>query len=364
MSTRTLSEIATLLGASLEGDGSRPVVGLGALGEAGPTEISFLANPRYRAQLETTRAAAVIVADGVAPARRDLALLRCADPNRAWTEVIRMFVPVAPPPTSGVHASAVVEAGARVDPSACIGPQCHVGSGAEIGARSVLRGQVWVGRDARIGADCDLHPGVVVHERVELGARCVVQPGAVLGSDGFGFEPTAQGWVKIPQCGTVVVEDDVEIGANACIDRARFGATRIGRGVKIDNLVHVAHNVQVGAGSMLIAQVGIAGSARLGRGVIVAGQAGVSGHVVIGDRARIAGGAGVTVDVEGGRDYMGTPARPRVEWLRMLGHMTRAAKQEARVRELERRLSELEQPRGVPEPRRAGEPEAREGTTR
>jgi UDP-3-O-[3-hydroxymyristoyl] glucosamine N-acyltransferase len=336
MSTRTLSELARSIGAVLDGDGSRPVTGLAGLAEAGPTDVSFLANPRYRAQLDATRAAGVLVAPDLRIARTDLALVRCEDPNRAWTEVIRLFAPAPATPAPGVHPSSTIEAGARIDPSASIGPGCHVGTGAVIGARCVLRGHVWIGRDAHLGPECDLHPRVVVHERVAIGARCVLQPGAVIGSDGFGFEPTAQGWVKIPQCGTVVVEDDVEIGANACIDRARFGATRIGRGVKIDNLVHVAHNVVVGAGSLLVAQVGIAGSARLGRGVIVAGQAGVNGHVEIGDGARIAGQSGVTGDLDGGRDYQGHPARPRVEWLRMMARLARGAKLEERVKELER----------------------------
>lgn len=336
MSTRTLSELASSIGAVLDGDGSRPVHGLAGLAEAGPTDISFLANPRYRAQLDTTRAAGVLVAPDLKIARTDLALLRCKDPNRAWTEVIRLF---APPPAAhapGVHPSSTVEAGAAIDPSASIGPGCHIASGAVIGARCVLRGHVWIGRDARLGVECDVHPRVVVHEQVVVGARCVLHPGAVIGADGFGFEPTAKGWAKIPQCGTVIVEDDVEIGANACIDRARFGATRVGRGVKIDNLVHIAHNVVIGAGSMIIAQTGIAGSTRVGRGVILAGQVGVNGHVEIGDGARVAGQSGVTADLAGGRDYQGNPARPRVEWLRMMAQLSRGARLEERVKELER----------------------------
>jgi UDP-3-O-[3-hydroxymyristoyl] glucosamine N-acyltransferase len=336
MSTRTLSELAAAIGAVLDGDGARSVSGLASLAEAGPQDVSFLANPRYRAQLETTRAAGVLVASELRTERRDVALLRCKDPNRSWTEVIRLFSPAPRAAAPGVHPSSVVEAGARIDPSASIGPQCHIGAGAVIGARCVLRGQVWIGRDAQLGEDCDLHPRVVLHERVVLGARCIVHPGAVIGSDGFGFEPTARGWIKIPQCGTVVVEDDVDIGANACIDRARFGATRIGRGCKLDNLVHVAHNCMLGPGSLLVAQAGLAGSSRLGKGVVLGGQAGVAGHVEIGDGARIAAQSGVYGDIEGGRDYQGTPARPRVEWLRMLAYMSRGARSAERVRQAER----------------------------
>lgn len=337
MTSRTLSEIAKLCQAALEGDGSVPIHGLAALGEAEPGEISFLANPRYLPALETTRASAVLVGHAVTSARAGLALLRCDDPNRAWTDVIRAFHEDLPRPERGLHAAACIDPSAQIAPSASIGPNCAIGPRARIGENCVLHPGVVVGAEAEVGAGCELHPNAVLYPRVRLGARCVVHSGAVIGSDGFGFEPTRSGWAKIPQCGTVIIEDEVEIGANCTIDRARFGATRIGRGAKLDNLVHVAHNVQVGEGALLIAQVGIAGSARIGRGAIIAGQAGVNGHVEVGERARVGGQSGVTASVAGHADYMGTPARPRMEWLRMMGHLARIEGLISRVEALERR---------------------------
>jgi UDP-3-O-[3-hydroxymyristoyl] glucosamine N-acyltransferase len=187
-----------------------------------------------------------------------------------------------------------------------------------------------------------VHPHVTLYARVRVGARCVIHSGAVLGADGYGFEPTREGWDKIPQCGTVVVEDDVEIGANVTIDRARFGATRIGRGAKLDNLVQIGHNVVIGEHALVIAQTGIAGSSRVGRRAILAGQVGVAGHVEIGDGARIAGQAGVFSDVPAGADYLGWPARPRGEALRVLALQNKLPELSDRVRELERKLSHLE----------------------
>ncbi|MEW6072389.1 MAG: UDP-3-O-(3-hydroxymyristoyl)glucosamine N-acyltransferase [Planctomycetota bacterium] len=342
MFTRTVSEIAALCGASLEGDGSKVIVGPAALDEAGPDEISFLASARYSGALERTRAAAVLVAPEVATGRRELALLRCADPSRAFSRVIEEFRPREVRPAPGVHATAVVARTARIGAGAAIGAQCVVGEGARIAEGVVLHPGVVVGPDARIGRDTVVHASTVVYWGVEVGERCVLHAGVVLGSDGFGFEPTAEGWRKIPQCGTVVIEDDVEIGANTAIDRARFGATRIRRGAKIDNLVHVAHNVDVGEGSLLIAQVGVAGSARIGRGVILAGQVGVNGHVRVGDGARVAGQSGVTKDLGGHGDYSGTPIRPRMQALRAQAAAQRLPALLERVRRLEARLAALE----------------------
>jgi UDP-3-O-[3-hydroxymyristoyl] glucosamine N-acyltransferase len=343
MPTRTLSELADLCGAVLDGDGTRVVEGLASLREATPREISFYANPRYREDLEATRAAAVVVGHDVPSPRKDLALLRCKDPNRAFTAVIGAFHEGEPAPLPGVHPSAVVDPEARVDASASIGPLCWVGPGALVGERAILQAGVTIGRDASVGAESVLHCGVRVYARVAIGARCIIHSGTVLGSDGYGFEPTREGWAKIPQVGTVVVEDEVEIGANCAVDRGRFGATRIGRGAKLDNLVHVAHNVVIGEAALVIAQVGIAGSTRIGKRAILAGQAGIAGHVVIGDGARLGAQAGVSVDIPPGQDWIGSPAHPRGETLRSWTLMTRLPELNGRVRDLERKLARLEQ---------------------
>lgn len=342
MRSRTLAELAALCGAVLDGDPSRLVGGAATLSEAGPGEISFLANPRYAPQLATTRAGAVVVTrDCVAP-RADLALLRCDDPNRAFTEVVRAFAPPDIAPAAGVHQSACVDPSAVVDPTASVGPHCTVGPEARVGARAVLVGNVHVGAHASIGAETVLQPSVVVYARVSIGSRCLIHAGTVIGSDGFGFEPTKTGWSKIPQFGTVQVGDDVEMGANCAVDRGRFGPTRIGHGVKIDNLVHVAHNVVVEDGALLVAQVGIAGSSRIGKRVILGGQVGVGGHVAVGDGARVGGQSGVAGSVPAGEDYFGTPARPRGEALRSATIVAKLPELQARIRDMAKRLAALE----------------------
>ncbi len=342
MITRTASELAALCGAVLEGDGERRLVGPASLSEANPDQVSFLRSARQSAQLESTRAGAVVVPPDVRPARSDLALLRSADPSRAFTRVVEAFQPERARPPAGVHATALVALDARLGEAVGIGAQCVVGTDAEIGARTTLHPGVIVGAGARIGADCELHPGVVLYPGVTLGARCIVHAGSVIGSDGFGFEPGAEGWEKIPQSGTVVVGDDVEIGANSTIDRARFGATRIGNGVKIDNLVQIGHNVVVGDGALLIAQVGVAGSVKIGERAILAGQAGIAGHLEIGPGARIAAQSGVGKDVGAGKDWFGSPAREKGEAFRLLALYAKLPEFAKRLREVEERLGRLE----------------------
>jgi UDP-3-O-[3-hydroxymyristoyl] glucosamine N-acyltransferase len=355
MHTKTLAELSRLCGAELRGDAAIRIEGVAALADAGPRDISFLSSPKYRETFLSTRAAAVLVPKGFDCPRTDLALLLCADPSAAFTRVIGAFVVPEPAPAPGIHSTALVDASADVGAKASIGPMVTVGDGARIGEGAVLHAGVRIGRGVVIGAGTVLHPSVVCYPTVRIGERCIVHAGAVIGADGYGFEPTRDAdrpWAKIPQCGTVVVEDDVEIGANATIDRARFGATRIGRGAKIDNLVHIAHNVVIGKGALIIAQVGIAGSTRVGDGAILAGQAGINGHIEIGAGARIAAQAGVFGDVPAGADYLGWPARPRAEAMRRYALVERLPQMQERLKELERRLQELEM---EPEPKSKGD---------
>jgi UDP-3-O-[3-hydroxymyristoyl] glucosamine N-acyltransferase len=345
MITRTLAELADLCGAELEGDGARVVEGPASLSAANAREISFFAHPKYRGELLETRAAAVLVKRGAAIPRTDLALLRCADPSAAFTRVIRAFVDVEDAPVPGVHASAVIDPTAEIGDGASIGPLCTVGPRTRIGPRAILHPSSVVMHDVEVGADSVLHPCVVVYPRVTIGARCLIHAGAVIGADGYGFEPgqsAADGWVKIPQCGTVVVEDDVEIGANTAIDRARFGATRIGRGAKLDNLVHIGHNVIVGEGALLVAQVGVAGSCTIGARAMLAGKVGVNGHVEIGAGARLGAQSGVLDDVPPGSDYVGWPARPHLETWRQVALVQRLPELVDRLRAIEARIAELE----------------------
>lgn len=339
--TKTLSELAELCGAVLEGDGARRV-GPAALEEAGPDEISFVAHPRYVPLLERTRAAAVLVEPGLDCAREGLSLLRCEDPSGAFTRVVGAFARAEPRPAPGVDESARVHPDAVLGADVAVGPFCLVGAGARLGAGCVLHAHVTVGAEVELGPGCELYPGAVVIARSRLGARCVLHPGAVVGSDGFGFDPTPEGWVKVPQTGTVEVGDDVEIGANATIDRGRFRATVIGAGAKLDNLVQVAHNCEIGPGALLCAQAGVAGSTKVGPGAILGGQVGVGGHLEVGARARVAGQSGVYGDLPGGEEYLGSPARPRAEALRAMAQAGRVPRLMERLRELERRLAELE----------------------
>jgi UDP-3-O-[3-hydroxymyristoyl] glucosamine N-acyltransferase len=342
MTSITLSELAARIDAELDGDPDLVVTGPASLVEAGPGEITFLAQPRYASLLAETRASAVVLGIEVEVDRKDIALLRCKDPNRAFTKVVQAFVPDTAKPAPLVHPTAFVDVTARISPSAYIGPLCSIAAGATIEAGARLHANIAIGTGVVVGANTEIHPGVVIYHNVQVGERCLLHAGTVLGSDGFGFEPTTDGWFKVPQCGTVILEDDVELGANVTIDRARFGATRIGRGVKIDNLVHIAHNVVVGAHALIVAQVGVSGSTEIGSWAILGGQVGVAGHLHVGQGARIAGGSDVFTDVPPGVDFLGSPARPRMETLRAQASARRIPKVIEEARRLRLRLDELD----------------------
>jgi len=343
MSHRSLRELAALCGASLEGDPELRVSGPAALAEAGPDEISFFGHARYARELAATRARALVVPRTLAVPREGLSLLRCDDANRAFELLLSVFDRLPLRPAPGIHPAAQIAAGVELGPDVSIGAGCVIGPGCVIGARAALHPNVVLSRNVRVGADTELRSGVVAYDGISIGARCLVHAGAVIGSDGFGFDPLVgprgiEGWNKVPHAGTVVIEDDVEIGANCAIDRGRFSATRIGRGAKLDNLVHVGHNVQVGEGALLIAQVGVAGSTSIGRGAILAGQAGISTHLKIGDGARIGPASSVFEDVPAGADYMGWWARPKGELMRTLALERKLGEMHDRLKKLEREL--------------------------
>jgi UDP-3-O-[3-hydroxymyristoyl] glucosamine N-acyltransferase len=342
--THTASEIATICGATLEGDGSVELVGYASLREAEAHHVSFLGNPLYKKELEATRAGAVLLQRGTqVVVRRDLALLFCDEPNAAFTRVIEAFLDGPDDVLSGISPAASVDRSARLAADVAVGACAVIGPGAEIAAGAVIHPGAVVGARASVGEESVLHPGVVLYPGVSIGARCVLHAGTVVGSDGFGFDPSPKGWSKVPQWGSVVVEDDVEIGANCTIDRARFGATRIGRGAKLDNLVHVGHNVEVGPGVLLVAQVGVSGSVRIGERSILAGKVGVTGHVVIGPGARIAGASMVTKSLPGGEDYLGNPASPKSQELRLNAAQRRVPELKQALRALSERVAKLEE---------------------
>lgn len=328
--------LARHVGGRVEGDATRPIRGVRGLEDAGPDEVSFLANRRYTRLLDTSRAGAVFVAEGQRVG--DRTVIRCADPYLAFARALELFHP-RPEPVPGVHPLAVVEG--RVD-GATVMAFAWVGPGAEVGPGTVLHPHSYVGVGARVGRDCVLMAGSVVADGCVLGDRVWLNPGAVVGGEGFGFVPTAQGHVKIPQTGRAVVEDDVEIGANSNVDRAAVGDTVVGRGTKVDNLVQVGHAAVVGPDCLLVAYAGVAGSTRLGRGVVLAARAGVLGHLEVGDGVQVAAYGLVTEDTPAGARRSGIPAIEHRRWLRVAASLPGLPELEARVRALEARLAKEE----------------------
>ena len=339
----TTGELAAKLGAALEGDPKAVVHGVADLRAARAGQLSFAVKPRYLSAVAASAAAAVIVPQDAAIAAPKPALLRVADPDSAFAAACALF---APPPVvmpRGVHPQASVSPQAKLGADVSVGAFAVVEAGAELGAGTTLYPQTYVGHEAKLGRDCLLYPFASVRERCALGDRVILHNGAVIGSDGFGYAVDAQGVrTKIPQTGIVVLEDDVEIGANATVDRARFGETRIGKGTKVDNLVMIAHNCVIGEHSVLCSQVGLAGTTTLGKHVICAGQAGLAGHLTVGDGAVIGAQAGVPSDLPGGQMYLGAPAVPRLEFGKSLAHVAGLPKLKEHVKNLEARLAALE----------------------
>ncbi len=331
----TLAEIAERLGCELRGDGTTEIRAIRGLEEAGPGDLTFLANPKYSAQLAATRASAAIVA--VHAAELPIATLRAENPYLCFARALGLFHRPLRPPT-GIHPTAIVAASARIADPATIGAYAVIGDDVVIGPGATIHPHVTIYAGVQIGRDFVAHAGVVVREHVRLGDRVVLHPGVVLGADGFGFAPSPTGAVKIPQAGIVIVEDDVEIGANTTVDRATLEATIIRRGAKLDNLVMIAHNCEVGAHSFLAAQVGIAGSTKIGRGVQMGGQAGAAGHLTIGDGVQVAAQSGVPNSVAAGKTVGGYPAMEVGLWRRTSAAILRLPELLRRVRRLERRL--------------------------
>lgn len=339
-----LSDIAAHLGCALEGDGRVEIHRVAALDRAGPGDLTFLANAKYRAQLASTRASAVIVGEaeqieGSVP----FAILRTRDPYVALANALRLFVEPARPP-SGIDSLAAIASTATIDAEPAIGPFVAVGARAAIGARALIFPNVTIGAGVVIGDDCVIHSGVSIRDHVQIGHRVTILDGAVIGSDGFGFAKRSDGThLKIPQHAAVVIEDDVEIGANTTIDRPAVGETRIQAGTKIDNLVQIAHGVRIGRRSLLASQVGIAGSTVVEDDVTLAGQVGVNGHIRIGKGAIASGKTGVTRDVEPGAFISGYPGMPNAEWRKAQVLVRHLPELKKRIAELEQRIAALQE---------------------
>lgn len=338
----TVGDLAAHVGGEVEGDAALEIRGVAPLESAGPRELSLVANPRYLRYLEASRAAAVLVPHALAaqvsgPATQ----IRVADVHAALATLLPLLYP-EPQRTPGVHPTAVLEPDVVLGSDVTISPYAVLGRGAEVGDRARVGAHAVVGAGCRIGADSVLHPHVTLYPGAQVGARCILHSGVRLGTDGFGFVYADGAHRKVPQVGGCRLGDDVEVGANTTIDRGSIGDTVIGDGTKIDNLVHLGHNVRVGRHAIIIAQVGVSGSTTIGDGAVVAGQAGVGGHLSIGAGARVGAQAGVTADVAPGETVSGYPARPHAEALRTQANVFRLPELLRRVRRIEQTLGLIE----------------------
>ncbi len=331
----SVETIAAAIGGQVEGDGGRPLAGVVGLEEAGPEHLSFLSNPRYLNAFRSSRAGAILV--GLREPALGHTVIRCADPYAAFSKALRLFHPEQRP-APGIHPQAVVEGEAI---GATVMALAYVGAGAFIGEGTVIQPFCYVGPNARVGRDCLLMAGSVVMDGCEVGDRCTLNPGAVVGGEGFGFAPTATGLMKIPQTGRVMVEDDVEIGANSCVDRAAMGETRIGTGSKLDNLVQVGHGAQVGPHNTLVSGSAVAGSTRLGPGVTLAAHSLVLGHLEVGAGTRVGAGSMLTRSTPDSALRTGYPALEHDQWLQVAAQIHRLPELLERVRKLEEELERL-----------------------
>ncbi len=338
----TLGDIAKLIGVPAPGDPLLPISGLASLAEAGPGDLSLVGSEKYAKRAAASRAGAFIVQKRVKlPPGFERPALVVDDADLAMARVQELFAPPVPRPPAGVDRGARVAASASLGEGVAVGPNVFVGERVRLGARSVLHPGVYVGDDTTIGEDCQIFPNVVVRERVRIGNRVTIHAGSVVGSDGFGYRWDGARHAKVPQIGTVVIEDDVEIGSCVCIDRAKFSTTKIGRGSKIDNLVQVGHNVQVGPHCIVVGQVGLAGSCTLGAGVVLGGQTAVRDHTAMGDGSMAAACSGVVEDVEPKQVVSGTPAMPHRQSLREQAALRRLPDLVVQVRKLQEELEAM-----------------------
>ena len=340
-----LSELAQKLSCRLEGPPDLEISGVAGIEHAGPGQVTFLANRKYFALLKTTRASAVLLEENVTIERdasqSQLAALRSSNPYLAFAHALELFYQ-APKYAPGIHPTAIIAKTAKIGEGTHIGPYCYVDEDAEIGRNAILHSFVTIYRGAKIGDDFVAHAHSVVREHCRIGNRVILQNGAIIGGDGFGYAKRQDGtWYKMVQSGPAVLEDNVEVQSNACVDRATVGETRIGRGSKLDDLVLVGHASQVGSNTMLCGQAGLAGSTKIGNACILAGQVGTAGHLSVGDGTVITAQSGVPNDVPAHGFYSGYPAVENRQWLKMMAALQQLPELQKRVRELESKVEGL-----------------------
>lgn len=337
---KTVAEIAKFIDGDVCGDASILINGCSGLKEAQVGDLSFVANPKYIPMAEETKASAIIIP-------RDLSVpgktfIRAQNPSLAFSKAISLFLDNALIPLKGIHPTAIVSKGAVIGREVALGPYVVIEAGAAIGDRTAVHAGCYVGHKTKVGPDCLIYPNVTVRENVTIGERVIIHSGTVIGCDGFGYVLVEGKHQKIPQVGTVIVEDDVEIGACVTIDRARFDKTVVGRGTKIDNLVQIAHNVLIGENCIIVSQSGISGSVTIGKGAILAGQAGIAGHLTIGEGAIVSAKAGVSKSIAPNTQVTGYPARPIDKMMEVNAHVQLLPKYVKTIQDLKKRVDELE----------------------
>jgi UDP-3-O-[3-hydroxymyristoyl] glucosamine N-acyltransferase len=337
---KTLKEISELIGGELVGEGDIEIHGVAGIKEAREGEITFVANPRYVSQINRTKASAIISWKSINYNGKPM--IHVENPYWAWAKVVEAFSTKRQEKGHGIHPTAIVGENVEIGNNAWIQAYAFIGDNVQIGDEVVISPFVYVGEETRIGDQTFIYPNVTIREDVKIGKRVIVHSGTVIGSDGFGFAQVSDRHHKVPQIGTVIIEDDVEIGANVTIDRG-LRETVVGRGTKIDNLVQIAHNVVIGEDCVIVAQVGIAGSTEIEDRVTIAGQAGIVGHIRIGSDAQIAARAGISKDIPSGPcTWSGTPAAPHTKELRLQASMRKLPELLSRFREMEKRVESLE----------------------
>lgn len=342
-----LREIATLVNGEIEGDDAADIRRVAKIEEAGKGEITFIANPKYARFLDTTNASAVIVGRDFKPAGKggtSPSLLKVGDPYASFLKVLVHFNPPQDPLLPGIHSTAVIAPTANLGKGVRVGAHVVVGDRCTVGDGTMICHNTTIGNDVVIGEMSLLYPNVTVREGCRIGARVILQPGVVIGSDGFGFAPLPDGtYEKIPQVGIVVIEDDVEIGANTTVDRATLGETRVKKGAKLDNLIMIAHNVVIGENTVMAAQAGISGSTRIGKNSMVGGQVGVTGHLEIAERTKIGAQSGIHHSIQQpGTTLFGSPAHPQRDAFRIQGAISQLPDLLQTIRALQARVDELE----------------------
>ncbi len=336
--------IAQQVGGIIEGDGSVTVSTFSKIEEAGPGSITFLANPKYTHFIYSTGASIILVRkDFIAERPVKATLIKVDDPYATLSDLLTMvakFMFVMP---TGVEQPCHIADGIEVDSDSYVGAFAYIGDGAHLGKAVKIFPQTYIGRNVEIGDGSIIYPGVKIYDGCRIGARCIIHSGVVIGADGFGFAPAADGYHKIPQIGIVEIADDVEIGANTTVDRATMGATRVGRGTKLDNLIQVAHNAEIGESTVIAAQAGIAGSTKLGSRCMIGGQVGFAGHITVGDNVSIGAQSGIPNNVADGSRVMGYPAVPARDFMRQSAYIKRLG-------ELFERVNRLEKGTGIEQP--------------